>query len=268
MDFIVIDDTELAVERLGDGPPLLLVHGLGGPAMWERAAPILAREFEVILPHLPGFGDSPPARFPLGAGGHASLLARFLDADEISGATFAGISWGGEIAARLAASRPDLVRSLVLICPTGTRRYPAPLRSRAVRRALRPILRRWLGNPRVAEALSRRSFHDPTVRPADLVARHLERLALAGRLDALLDAVDQIWSGDGALAALVERLPMPLTLVWGAEDRTVRVSAAGSLRAARPDSEMIVIPACGHSVPLEQPVLLSRTIARCGSRCI
>jgi pimeloyl-ACP methyl ester carboxylesterase len=256
----VIDGTTFAFERAGTGPPLILVHGLGGPAMWERVAPILAARFDVIIPHLPGFGESPPASRPLTAAGQSALLAEFIDRSALTGITAGGISYGGEIAARLATLRPGRIASLNLICPTGTRRYPVPLRSGLVRATLRPILRRGLVNPRIAEALSRRSFCDPGVRPNDLVSRYVEHLKLPGRIDALLDAIGEIWSGDRWLSTALASLPPPLTLIWGEADRTIPVSEAFVLHALRPDAKLIVIPACGHSVPLESPERLYSVI--------
>jgi pimeloyl-ACP methyl ester carboxylesterase len=258
----VIDGTALAFERAGTGPPLVLIHGLGGPAMWERVAPILAERFDLLIPHLPGFGESPPAARPCRARDHAALLAGHLDALALRAVTVAGISWGGEIAALLAASRPAAVRSLFLLCPTGTRRYPAPLRSHGLRRAMLPLVGRGLANPRIAEALSRRSFHDPGVRPPDLVTRYLDRLRQAGRLDALLDAIEDIWSSDRGLPPLLAAsVSMPLTLIWGARDRTVPVEYAQPLVDSRPDAELVVVPDCGHSLPLERPDVLSKIIS-------
>ena len=261
-----VDGTEIAVERRGTGPPLVLVHGLGGPAMWVLAAPILAERFDVVLPHLPGFGDSEPPGRALKTGDHARLLSRLLDSLSLARVTLAGISYGGEIAAAIAADRPDRVSGLVLICPTGTRRYPAPFRSGRVRSALRPLLRRALANPRIAETLSRRSFHDPGARPAGLVAGHLERLRLPGRLDALIDAVDEVWSGDGNLAVRVEKLDVPMTLVWGEDERTVPPGYAAPLRASRPDAELVVIPGAGHSIPLERPAELAAAMTAAAGR--
>ena len=266
MGTVVIDGMSVAVGRRGAGPPLLLVHGLGGPAMWERVVPILAERFDVILPHLPGFGESHGPPRPLKARDHAAILLRAFESLGVGRATLAGISYGGEIAAAVAASRPDLVASLVLVCPTGTRRYPGALRSPGVRSAIRPFLRRGLSNPRIAERLSRRSFHDLRVRPADLVARHLGHLRLPDAMGALLAAIDDIWSGDGGLARVVGGLAMPLTLVWGAEDRTVPLARAGPLIAARPDATMVVIPGSGHSVPLERPSELADAISAAATR--
>lgn len=266
MDVVAAGGLEVAVERRGTGPPLLLVHGIGGPAMWERAVPVLADSFDVVLPHLPGFGESPPPPRPLGAEGYARTVEDALGAIGFGGAagasalTVAGISYGGEIAARLAAGRPGFAGALVLVCPTGTRRYPAILGNAAVRRWIRPLLRRALTNPRIADRLSRRSFFDPSSRPADLVARHLEHLSRPGRVETMVDTVEGIWTAGNGLAEVVRGIGAPLTLVWGEEDRTVPPGSSAPLRAARPDARMVVIPGCGHSVPLERPAELAAAI--------
>ncbi len=85
-----VDGIGIHVDRFGSGTPVMLIHGLGGPAMWDRIVEIICDEREVIVPHLPGFGESPAPGGPLDAAGHARLLARFLDDADLTGVTPGG----------------------------------------------------------------------------------------------------------------------------------------------------------------------------------
>ena len=55
----IVTDSGMVVDRRGAGPAVLLIHGVGGPLMWEKLMPMLARSRDGVLPHLRGFGDSP-----------------------------------------------------------------------------------------------------------------------------------------------------------------------------------------------------------------
>lgn len=108
---------DLQVERLGDGPPVVLVHGsIVGPAQTWRAQRGLGERWRLILPNRPGFGASPPlARGDFEA--EAPLIAELLG----DGAHLVGHSYGAVIALHAAALRPHAVRSLTVTEPGALR---------------------------------------------------------------------------------------------------------------------------------------------------
>jgi pimeloyl-ACP methyl ester carboxylesterase len=103
----------LEVERLGEGPPVLLVHGdIVGPALTWRKQRELAERWSLIIPSRPGFGESPPLErndFEV----EAPMVAELLG----DGAHLVGHSYGAVIALLAAAERPDAVRSLTVSEP-------------------------------------------------------------------------------------------------------------------------------------------------------
>jgi pimeloyl-ACP methyl ester carboxylesterase len=107
----------LEIETIGEGPPVLLVHGdIVGPALTWRKQRELAERWTLMIPHRPGFGESPPLErndFEVEAPMFAELLG--------DGAHLVGHSYGAVIALLAAAQRPEAVRSLVVSEPGSLR---------------------------------------------------------------------------------------------------------------------------------------------------
>ena len=104
----------------GEGPPLVLVHGLGGAASnWAELAPLLAPRFRLLVPDLAGHGRSGRVSGPASLDVFAEHLAALLHLEGVPAAPIVGHSFGGTLALRLAIQRPQLVRALVLAAPAG-----------------------------------------------------------------------------------------------------------------------------------------------------
>ena len=117
MTSLAIDGVDLHYTELGAGDPLLLVHGTGAySAIWGEVPALLAASHRVIVYDRRGFGQSQGER---AANAHQHVLdaAALLEHLDAAPAVVVGWSGGGVLAIDLAASRPDLVRSLVLIEP-------------------------------------------------------------------------------------------------------------------------------------------------------
>src|SRR5438128_5630509 len=104
----------------GSGPPLLLVHGLGGAAAnWTELAPLLARRHRLLVPDLPGHGGSSPLPAVSGLSPFADRVALVAEREGMLPAAVVGHSLGGMVVLRLALRRPDAVASLVLASAAG-----------------------------------------------------------------------------------------------------------------------------------------------------
>jgi pimeloyl-ACP methyl ester carboxylesterase len=104
----------------GDGPALVLVHGLGGTIEnWRALAPALAARHRVLVPDLPGHGRSSPLPEARDVDALADAVLGMLDAEEMRDAVWIGHSLGGLVALRAAVLRPDAVRGLVLAAAAG-----------------------------------------------------------------------------------------------------------------------------------------------------
>src|SRR5437660_1055533 len=99
----------------GAGPPIVLVHGLGGLASnWRLVAPALAAERRVIVPELPGHGGSAPLEDVRAVDPYADAVLRVADAEGALPAPWVGHSLGGLVGLRAALRRPEAVTGVVL----------------------------------------------------------------------------------------------------------------------------------------------------------
>jgi pimeloyl-ACP methyl ester carboxylesterase len=104
----------------GAGPPIMLVHGLGGMASnWRLVAPELARERRVLVPDLPGHGGSAPLVEAESLDPFADAVLAIVAAEGAAPAPWVGHSLGGLVGVRAAARRPDAVAGLVLAAAAG-----------------------------------------------------------------------------------------------------------------------------------------------------
>jgi pimeloyl-ACP methyl ester carboxylesterase len=107
---------EIAYERVGEGPPLVLVHGAAVDSrMWRPQLAALADEFTVVAWDEPGAGRSSdvPADFALAD--YANCLAALIETLDLGPAHVAGLSWGGTLAQELYRHHPKLVSTLLLV---------------------------------------------------------------------------------------------------------------------------------------------------------
>src|SRR4051812_22748185 len=125
------DGTRLRYYAGGSGPPVVLVHGLGGAAPnWRLIAPGLALERRVIVPELPGHGASDPLPGADTIDPFADLVVGALEQEEASPAAWVGHSLGGLVALRAAVRHPEAVTGIVLAAAAGGSAAPPPQEGR------------------------------------------------------------------------------------------------------------------------------------------
>ena len=255
---LVVDGLRLHVAEAGDGPALLLVHGLtASHAVWEHTIEAFADRWRVIALDLPGHGASakPDAPYTIDFfAGMVRSLARALGVDE---AVVVGSSLGGRVALELAAWYPSFTRALVLAAPA----YGYSSAMRPIGRALQAFT-----GPRVLRATLdeafQQSFHDRR-RIGHVVRRRiLEERLLADDFPEFARAVAR--SLGGVLAAdpqPLERVTQPVLVVWGRQDRLVPLARSKALLRKIPHARLHALDRCGHLPMLEQPTAFNQIIA-------
>jgi len=240
----------------GQGPPLVVVHGLGGAAVnFTLLAPLLARRHRVLIPDLPGHGKTEPLERADDLTAYADHVAALAELEGMFPAPLIGYSMGGVIALRLAVSRPKSVTALALVAAAGivsvSRRAEIWL---AVTGALRPaqIMTRFRGTFARRPRLRWLPFGlwgavDPPALAPEGVLGFLEGpsqhtdVGMAGR--ALLR--------DDPRPDL-DHVRCPVLLLWGSRDRLVPL-VDGFEYARRLRAPIRTLPAAGHLLVGEQP---------------
>jgi pimeloyl-ACP methyl ester carboxylesterase len=240
----------------GSGEPLLLLHGLSGStANWVELLPQLLERFRVLAVDMPGHAGS--GRLPRGAGiaDFAAAVAEVLDAEETGPALVAGHSFGGHVALRLAQSRPELVRGLLLVSPAGIATGTRAARAAVVASArIRPG--RWVApfRHRYAErAWYRRALFRPWF-VSDAVSLTPE--ATRGLLDGMREHADTLTAGRAMLAddprLDLAEIACPVVVLWGARDAQLPLEDAFEY-ARRLRAKLRLVADCGHLVIVERP---------------
>ena len=240
----------------GSGPPLLLLHGLGGTAAnWNVLAPPLAARFTLLVPDLPGHGGSAPLAAVPGLGAFADRIALVAKREGLLPAAAVGHSLGGAVALRLALRQPNAVTALVLAAAAGissaSRRAEYALTLSSIvqpGRRLAPFSRQMAARPRLRRLmLGGWGVADA----AALSPRAAESFLASPRRNT------DTRSAARALVAEDPRLELgslrcPCLVLWGAADRQLPLTDAFEY-ARRLGAPLRVIPDCGHLLIGERP---------------
>jgi pimeloyl-ACP methyl ester carboxylesterase len=226
--------------------PLLLLHG-GGVAgwMWEPMRTHLPPGGRVIVPDLPGHGRSADETY-ISHNATVDALASLLEGERRP-ATVVGFSLGAQLAVLLAARRPDLVESAVVISAQA-----APLR------AVRPTLAllgatAWLAkNERFARLQARELFV-----PEAHLDDYLQTSSTMSR-ETLLNAVEE--NLRFVPPAGWPRFPGAALILVGSAEKKLMSRSATALHEALPHSVLEVVDGCGHGIPLQRPLWLAQRL--------
>ncbi|HEX6701776.1 MAG TPA: alpha/beta fold hydrolase [Gaiellaceae bacterium] len=233
----------------GEGPSLLLVHGLGGAASnWVELVPLLAPRFRLLVPDLPGHGGSSPLPAAPTLNPFADAVAAMAEREGMLPAAVVGHSLGGVVALRLALRRPHAVRALVLAAAAGI--------SSASRFRETAVTLLVLARPARLVAPHRRLIaRVPILRypvlgywevsdPPALSARAVEGFLAGPALHTDVADAGRALVADDPRPEL-DRVRCPTLVLWGARDRMVPLDD-GIEYARRLRASLRVIPDCGH----------------------
>ncbi len=240
---------DLQILRGGAGPPLLLLHGL---APVEPDAPVLellAAHAEIMAPTHPGFGHAPrPDDFET----VYDLVRLYLDVlDHLAYAkvTLMGLSFGGWLAAEIAATCPHRLDKLVLVGAVGIKLSD---------RETPDILDLFNTAPAVVE---RRRWHDPAKWAPDYDAMSDDALvAHARNRDALCLYAWDPYMHNPRLKRWLPRIAVPTLALWGASDGVVKPAYGRAYSALIPGARFEVIEAAGHHPEIEQSVAFAERV--------
>ncbi len=250
--FIIVDGILTHIIEAGTGEPLVLVHGLGGPLMWQKIVKPLSKNFRVIVIDLPGFGDSDCPSSPFSSKMYAGFLIHCFDALSIQQSSVMGISYGGQIAVLTAQIYPARINKLILVASTGFKQSYL-LKHKFVWQACSLIIDALiLQSEWLMCLLARRSFFDIRSRPPDLCKKFYCQLQQNGKREAWLNVLRNIYTEE-SFENRLSAMSMPTLIVWGSEDKTINASSGKRFHQHILNSQVVMFSQCAHSVPLEKP---------------
>ncbi|MFE2416352.1 alpha/beta fold hydrolase [Streptomyces hokutonensis] len=260
---------KIFVAETGDGPPVLLLHG-GGPGAsgisnYHRNIAELAKEYQVIVPDLPGYGRSTKGVDGADPFGYlADAIRALLDQLGLDKAHLVGNSYGGACALRLALDTPDRVDRMVLMGPGGigtTRALPTP--------GLNSLLNYYSGDGPSRLKLEKfirtyLVFNAADVPDSVIDARYaasIEPEVVAAPPLRRPTSLRAVWKMDFTRDKRLARLPVPTLVLWGAADKVNRPSGGRMLAERMPNCDLYEVANTGHWVQFERAELFNRLCA-------
>ena len=256
VEFVEADGLKIAYERVGEGPPLVFVHGAAEDSRtWQPQFAGLADQFTVVAWDEPGAGQSsdPPEGFALA--GYADVLAALVETLELGPAHIAGLSWGGTVVLEFYRRHPGLVATLIMVDTYAGWKGSLPA---AEVRARVASTRRMLAAPHEGfdPTLPGLFAGDPPAKYVPLLAAIAAdvRPATLRRQLAIMAETD--------VSDLLPRIAVPTLLIWGRVDVRSPLSIAHQFEGAIPDTVLVVIEGAGHLSPLERPQQVNDAVRR------
>ena len=239
----------IAYQRAGEGPPLVLLHGiLGDSRDWRPQIDDLSDNLDVIAWDAPGCGQSAdPPEEGFEAADFADCLAEFIREVTASPVHLAGISWGGALALEFYRRHPDTTTSLILADTYAGWKGSLPEKV-------------------VAERLAS-CLQESEMPPEEFVPGWIRGLVTDGAPLELRDELATTMSefhpvgyrvmirafADLDLRPVLPTISVPTLLLWGEDDRRSPLSAAETISDAIAGARLVVVPDAGHVSNMEQP---------------
>lgn len=277
MEFRQLHGDRIAYRDEGEGPVVVLLHGMGASSYtWRLVVPLLAAGHRVIAPDLLGHGESAKPRGDYSLGAFAVGLRDLLDALKIRRATIVGHSLGGGVAMQFVHQHPQYCERLVLVNSGGLgpdvgailrvlsvpgSEFVLPLVAGRPTAAAVKWVRR-LRAKRTADARGKADSDTDGIDElspayASLADRHA-RAAFLRTLRSVIDRRGQAVNGSIKLSSAND---LPVLIIWGEQDRVIPVAHGHHTHATIPGSRLVVLPDLGHRTHLDAPEKVSGLIA-------
>ncbi len=259
---ITIHGHERAYVKTGEGPAMLLLHGLGcDHTTWQPVLAALSRRYTVIAPDLLGHGLSAKPRADYSVGGYANGMRDLLTVLGIDKVTVVGHSFGGGVAMQFAYQFPERTERMVLVAPGGLGPEVTP----AIRAITLPGFHQAMGlvtlpGVRQLTTLGLRTLAAtgaPHVRDLDEVAAIVDSFKDPQARRAIRHVVSAVVDWRGQIVTMVDRAyltqAMPMCVMWGTEDAVIPVKHAGLAAEFAPGATVEVIANAGHFPHKDHP---------------
>lgn len=259
---MVLEGATLHWQEYGEGPALLLLHGLGGNGgHFTAMVDSLATQYKVYILDRPGSGhservDDTLAQFDK----QANLIARWMEANEITKATLVGHSMGGAVALNMAIHHSEKVAALALLCPlvAPMKESSGPLSHLFIPQAWRrKLIAKTIATPMLIANAKRHlgAIFSPQQPPANFALKYGG--VLAAHSDAFYAAAGDIVAAQKSLYKQAEHyadIKCPVGILYGEKDNVLSPGYHMQFLAkSLPDCTQDVLPGQGHMIPITAP---------------
>jgi len=257
--------TSIAWAEMGDGEPLILLHGLADShRTWRRAAPILAEHFRCLMPDLPGYGNSGRPDAPYTLSWHSQVLCSWMDSIGIGKAHFCGHSFGSGVSQWMLLEHRDRIDRLALISAGGFgREVYIGLRFASfplLGRKISPLFMRFIAP--AALKLSPKTFGN--IEPEER-EYFIKVSRLPGSDRAFQRSLENVINFFGQQMQTIDRaheisdMP-PIALFWGSDDPIIPARHGLDAISRSEGITLTIYEGCGHFPHLDAPEKLSRDL--------
>ncbi len=251
----------ITYEQTGDGPVLLLIHGMAGALdTWRSVVEPLSRNATVLAVDLPGHGSSSPAGGDYSLGSLAAFLRDVLTALGHERVTLVGHSLGGGIAMQFSYQFPQMTERLALVSSGGLGLEVSPALRAASLPGANLFLSLTAGATGATAGLTRRVMRAGGISPnlaLDELVRSYASLADADRRAAFLATVKSVVGLGGQTVRAGDLLylaqEIPVLLIWGADDPIIPVAHARAAQELLPHATLAVFDGVRHFPQVEAP---------------
>lgn len=264
---VIVDDQRIAYLDVGNGPPVILIHGFGGSMwQWEHQQQALAQDFRVLTLDLPGSGLSDKPDIEYRPDQLLDFVVGFMDAIQIPEATLVGNSMGAGLAIGMALEHPTRVSKLVLIGGLP-QQILLKLTSPSMKRALESrapawvvSFGNWLFGGFMTESILRELVYDPALLTPAVIERSNRNRRRPGLIKPIMAARNALPLWETGFATRLNSLTHSAMIIWGEQDRVFPRSVGEELHHMIPGSQLITVPGAGHLPQWEKPDLVNSVL--------
>jgi len=229
---------------------LVLLHGIGASAeRWSKVIPFFHEHFRTIVPDIIGFGYSDKPTVEYNIPYFVKFLKDFLNRVGVKSACIAGSSFGGLVAAEFAVNDSNMINKLILVSPAGTMKTSTKTLEEYILASLYPT------HDNVWRAFNNMAF-DPRTVTEETILEFIDRMKLPNAKYAFMSTMLAIRNTTD-LASRLSKVKSPTMIIWGQNDEMIPVKYSEDYRNI-PNSNVKVIPRCGHTPFTEKPELFSK----------
>ena len=251
--FVESSGCKVRLRRGGKGQTLLFLHGASGMPTILPCLQKLAEHFDVVAPEHPGYGQSDEPEWLENIHDMAYFYLDFMEKLALSDVLLVGNSMGGWIALEMAVRSTERIKSMVVVSPAGVKVQgvqPADTFLMSHEEQVRALVHdQKAAEARLAEPMT------PEAIDISLKNRHTTaRLAWEPRFH------------DPHLPKWLHRIDVPVTIVWGEQDRILPVGFASGISKLIANSRLEILPQCGHLPHAEKPDQFVDIVLKCRQR--